>query len=210
MLSKSLNWLAWTLLMFATLFFIFNNALHYFNLSSPVYAENGIRPFRTIFMIHITGGVVAILTGPWQFISANRAKYTRIHRLTGKIYLTSILISGLCALYLSVFHAILAQKAITFGLGLFFLAVAWLLTSSMAFWSIKKRNFEQHREWMIRSYVVTCGFTFFRVAFGVLGMAIKIDPGESLNISAWICWSVPLLITEFLLQRKRISNGSSG
>ena len=208
MLSKSLNWLAWTLLMFATLFFIYNNALKYFSLSSPVYGENGTKPFSTIFMIHITGGIIAILTGPWQFISANRANYTQIHRLTGKIYLTSILISGLCGLYLSVFHAILAQKALTFGLGLFFLAVAWLLTSSMAFWSIKKRNFEQHREWMIRSYVVTCGFTFFRVFFGILGMAIHIDRLESLNISAWACWSIPLLITEFFLQRKRVVSSS--
>jgi hypothetical protein len=49
---------------------------------------------------------------------------------------------------------------VVFGAGLLGLAAAWFLTSAMAFLAVKNRNFVQHREWMVKSYVVTCGFTF--------------------------------------------------
>ena len=49
------------------------------------------------------------------------------------------------------------------GAALFTLAVVWTITTGMAFLAISRRAIVQHREWMIRSYVVTLAFVFFRI-----------------------------------------------
>jgi hypothetical protein len=82
------------------------------------------------------------------------------------------------------------------------------ITTAMAYYSVRHRAIAQHREWMIRSYVVTLAFVFFRVGFEVLNHYDVTEPERSMAL-AWGCWAVPLLLTEPLLQlrhaRKRHS-----
>ena len=72
----------------------------------------------------------------------------------------------------------------------------------MAFASIRRRNFTQHREWMIRSYVVTFAFVTFRVSQDLLAASGVATGDESRATLAWACWAVPLLITEMTLQSR--------
>jgi hypothetical protein len=54
---------------------------------------------------------------------------------------------------------------------------------------------------MIRSYVVTYGFVVFRVIQdSKLLESFKV---ESLALSAWLCWTIPLLFAEMALQWRR-------
>jgi len=57
---------------------------------------------------------------------------------------------------------------------------------------------------MIRSYVVTTAFVTFRLLFEILGRIGIGTVGERLTAVAWICWTVPLLVTEALLQGRKI------
>ena len=97
-----------------------------------------------------------------------------------------------------------------FATGTLGMALAWFITGNMAFWAIKKRNFSQHQEWMVRSYVLTANFIIFRLIFyGLLGLdnfAFKEEVG---GFTAWAGWSLPLLLAEFALQARRISLGKS-
>ncbi|MFX9101200.1 DUF2306 domain-containing protein, partial [Acinetobacter baumannii] len=63
------------------------------------------------------------------------------------------------AIYLAV---TIDPQYFAYSAGLLGLAGAWLVTTSMALWSIHRRAIEQHREWMLRSYVVTFAFVDFR------------------------------------------------
>jgi hypothetical protein len=56
---------------------------------------------------------------------------------------------------------------------------------------------------MIRSYVVTFAFVTFRVLDSVIA-ARGMPLFEHLGISAWFCWSVPLLINELVMQGRKI------
>ena len=57
---------------------------------------------------------------------------------------------------------------------------------------------------MIRSYVVTTAFISFRVLFLMLESAGAGTVNERLALSSWLCWAVPLLITEAWLQGRKI------
>jgi hypothetical protein len=57
---------------------------------------------------------------------------------------------------------------------------------------------------MIRSYVVTFAFVTFRIFAGIAQAAGVGTLQEQLAAASWFCWAVPLLITEAVLQGKKI------
>jgi hypothetical protein len=83
------------------------------------------------------------------------------------------------------------------------LAASWLVTSSMAYFSIRKRLVSLHKEWMIRSYVVTFAFVTFRI-LSDYGPTSRLQPENDRSITiAWACWVVPLAVTEMIFQLRR-------
>ena len=192
----------WALLMLLSLFIIYNNAFRYFNFSSPAYSDD-LKPFAGVLIIHISVSMIALLTGPLQFIKSLRKKYIRLHRMNGRIYMGCVLIGGTSGLYLAIFHLILTAHYVTFGTGLSCLAIAWLTTSGMGLSAVLNKNFQQHREWMIRSYTVTCAFTTFRLLFAIIENVLPVEKIDAYNICSWSCWAVPLLIVEVILQSKK-------
>lgn len=100
--------------------------------------------------------------------------------------------------------ALTAYDNLGYRSGLAFLAVAWLTTATMAFLAVRRRNFVQHRQWMIRSYVVTFAFVSYRLVDDVMDFyGFASSEGRDAML-AWMCWAVPLLLTEVVLQGRQI------
>jgi hypothetical protein len=68
----------------------------------------------------------------------------------------------------------------------------------MALRAAPNRRLDAHREWMIRSYVLTWTFAGCRAAGTVTALATLGDPGGAAII--WVSWVVPLLACECILQ----------
>jgi hypothetical protein len=147
---------------------------------------------------HLGGGTLALLLGPFQFSGWLRRRYVKAHRWMGRLYLCGVLVGSISALYMGLWVA--SSKA--FGVALLYLALPWVVTSGMAYVSALRRQFAAHREWMIRSYVVTFAFVLFRLleklnVYGSLG-------GEMQSVMlVWLAWTVPLLVAEVVLQWRR-------
>jgi len=89
-----------------------------------------------------------------------------------------------------------------FGSALLYLALAWVVTSGMAYVSVMRRQFAAHREWMIRSYAVTFAFVLFRLGED-LNLYGGLGPSAQAVMLAWMAWAVPLLFAEVALQWRR-------
>lgn len=151
------------------------------------------------FYQHILLGGVALLTGWTQFNKTWRAKYSGAHRKVGKIYLISVLLSGTAGLYIS-FYATGGLIA-AFGFGL--LAVAWLFTSTQAYLSIRKKNIEQHEQWMIRSYALTFAAVMLRIYLPTFQFGLGMNFIDAYLTIAWLCWVPNLLVAEWIVSTKR-------
>lgn len=93
---------------------------------------------------------------------------------------------------------------LAFGFGLIALACAWLVTTGMAYISIRKRLVELHKEWMIRAYVVTFAFVTFRI-LNDYGPTSRLQPAQDKLLTiTWACWVVPLAVTELCFQLRRM------
>ena len=78
---------------------------------------------------HLLGGGVSILAGAFQFNATLRDRRPAVHRMLGRIYLTSVVIGGLAGLCL----APTSSGGPTAHLGFALLALGWLGTSGIAY-----------------------------------------------------------------------------
>ena len=157
-------------------------------------------PRRGWLLTHIAGGLVALLIGPVQLWLGLHNVKMDVHRKLGLIYIAGMAVGSVGAIGL----AFQTDGGVIFGSGLFFLAIAWITTTSLAFLAIKKNLIDQHKEWTIRSYVVTFAFVTFRAGqVALVGRGLELQ--TAIGIMAWACWAVPLLATEILLQARKIA-----
>lgn len=141
--------------------YVFRYYLHYnaAAFTDPILGAANYWTMRGWLMMHITGGMVALLTGPWQFWTGFRARYNNLHRWTGRLFLTGVAVGSIGAYRM----AISTTFGWAFGFALLSLVMAWVFTSGMAFYAILRGQVQIHKEWMVRAYVVTFAFVTFRV-----------------------------------------------
>jgi hypothetical protein len=157
-------------------------------------------PYRHWLHFHIAGGIVALLTGPVQMWLGPNRQYPLLHRVLGVGYVLSGAIACIAGFQL----AANTGFGWVFGMGFSAMAAAWLVTTGLAIIAIYRRNIEQHKSWMIRSYTVTFGFVtyrFFIEVFRLIGVGTTV---EQLTAASWAGWSIPLLIVEAVLQGREI------
>ena len=185
-------------MLLTTLWYLDTSAMRFFNFSRDTYGI--FWPRREWLLAHVIAGMLAILIGPLQFWPGLKEKYPLFHRGMGVLYVTSAGVGGVAAFYLA-FHTDFGWM---FSMGLSAMAAAWMISTGLATVAIYRRMIPQHKEWMIRSYVVTFGFVLIRLATGILDMNDGGSVSDRFAVASWISWSVPLLITEMVLQGRKI------
>ncbi|WOK05331.1 DUF2306 domain-containing protein [Imperialibacter roseus] len=150
------------------------------------------------FYMHISFGGIALLTGVFQF-SEKLRKRVVLHRTLGKIYLISILLGGLAGFMLSIF----AEGGIIAKVGFNLLAVTWLLTSWLAYSSIRNRDIEAHRKWMLRSYAACCAAISLRLILPFELAALHMDFTTAYQIVAWACWVPNMIVIEMYIRSQK-------
>ncbi len=150
------------------------------------------------FYTHIYLGGIALLIGWTQFVKQLRMKKIDLHRTIGKIYILSVLLSGIAGLYISFY----ATGGIVAKFGFGTMASIWLFTTIMAYTSIKNKAIEKHQRWMIRSYALTFAAVTLRLWMPILQSIFHLEFIEAYRIIAWLCWVPNLIFAQFLIRRR--------
>lgn len=114
---------------------------------------------RYALIPHWIFGSVALLSGPFQFSSRIRRQYPRIHRILGRYYVASVLIAAPLGIWIT----LLGPKDLFYSIGIDTHAAVWFICTLMAFITARNRQIPEHRQWMVRSYVLTFSFIATRV-----------------------------------------------
>lgn len=171
------------------------------------YDAAGFGPYwskRAILLAHITCGMVALVIGPFQFSRRLRQRNIQLHRVLGRTYLIAVLCGSLAGIAL----AVTTTFGVIWGFSLFCLALAWITCGAMAFYAIKQRQVDVHREWMVRTYIVTFAFVMFRL-LNDYGPTSRLGaPGQRQDVYIWASWVVPLMAAEVVMQLRRMRKAS--
>jgi uncharacterized membrane protein len=154
--------------------------------------------FSTIPMtarLHIIPGGIALVLGAFQFHPGLRKRWINLHRYSGRIYVTAVLLGSIGGLLLGWY----AQRSPATRLGFSTLAVFWFYSGMMAYLAIRSGNIKLHQQWMIRSYALTLAGVTLRVQLGVFQGVFELGFDESYDIVAWFCWIPNLVVAEWLI-----------
>jgi hypothetical protein len=151
--------------------------------------DQGIRAVITQVPVraltHMLVAPMALLLGGLQFLPGLRARYPKVHRYVGRIYVASCVIAGIGALA-TVPHASGGPIA---GLGFGILAVLWIGTTLGGWWAAMRRKFELHRWFMRLSYAMT---------FSAVTLRLQIPIGFMLGYASYSVMSVWLAYTSWI------------
>lgn len=192
-------WFGWAGVLLLAIYFLQKYALHYFIFTPQSYGAY-FWPRISWVVPHVAAGLLALVLGPMQFWPAMRRDFLPAHRIAGRVYVVAVVIGSLAAYGL----ASKIGGSPTYSLGLIGLGTAWLTTTVMAFVAIRRKNLAQHREWMVRSYVVTFAFVTFRLCDDGMRELHLLNDDERSKLLAWACWAIPLLVTELILQGRAV------
>jgi Predicted membrane protein (DUF2306) len=191
---------AWIILIALALAFIVAYAAHYIvQLNETAFGPYW--PRRGALLLHVGAGIIALLTAPFQFWSGYRRMPMGVHRWVGRVFVGSVLVGSVGALHLSV----TTTFGWAFGFATMMMNMAWISTTAMAYYAIRRRLIAVHKEWMMRAYAITFAFVIIRLFNDVLPTSQL--AGKELAITLpWASWALPFLAIELILQLKHIYN----
>ncbi len=157
-------------------------------------AEHFFR-LRHILLVHISGGILAITCGPWQFSERLRQSRPRYHRTLGYVYSFGVLIGGTFGLTIAVYSmgGIIAH----FGFGA--LALLWLGTTARAVQLARRGQYAEHRQWMVRSFALTFAAVTLRIWLPLM-VAGQIPFLSAYRTVSWLCWVPNLIVAEMYIR----------
>lgn len=154
-------------------------------------------PAPRAVLLHLAGGGLALLLGPWQFVTGPRARRRAIHRWTGRVYAGSVLVGIGGGLVLAPF----AEGGIVSALGFGTLAVVTLGITLRAVQLARRHEIDSHRAWMMRSFALI--FAAVTLRFQIpLAVVSGLPFDDTYPIIAWLCWVPNLLVAEWMLRRR--------
>ena len=145
--------------------------------------------YRVLLLAHISMGMVAIATGPFQLMK--KLRRSPVHKILGYIYAASILVSGLAGLAIARF----AMGGFISATGFTILSLVWITTTILGVYYIVSDDPVRHRRWMLRS--IAC--TFATITQRTLLLTAVLDNVDFMTVyqlSAWFPWLFNLLVVE--------------
>src|SRR4051812_31170542 len=118
---------------------------------STIPIDRAIVGYYASLVVHAVPAGLTLVLGPWQFVPRLRARFPRLHRLIGRVYLISVVAASAAAAYATAVTPSGFPLQVAFSV----LIVAWLYTGYQGYRTIRRGDVRAHRIWMIRNYTLT-------------------------------------------------------
>jgi uncharacterized membrane protein len=149
--------------------------------SNPIWAH--YEPFKWWLLPHGIFGACTLLLAPFQFSERLRKRFTRGHRIVGRIYVIGALCLAPLGVYIQYYQERLGSPR-SFSVLSVVDAVMLITTTAIAFLFAYRRKIKEHQQWVTRSYAVAFVFITGRFVLGVTGWELL-----SVEIAQAVIWS---------------------
>jgi len=156
---------------------------------------------NVVFAAHVLLASVVTLCGLLQLVPGLRRRWPRLHRWTGRVFLTLAVVMALSGVWLSVVRG--TYLSVVSAVAILINAALILVFAGLAWRHALKRRFEPHRRWALRTFMVVSGVWFLRVGLmgwivvnrGPVGMT-KDMSGPADIVLAFGSYLIPLAVLE--------------
>ncbi len=169
----------------------------YLSLNPPMMGDDiAANLFRKPWLlIHAGLAATALLVGPFQFLKGLRARWPKVHRIIGRIYVIGCLGAAPAGMVLAVGTD--AGPIAQWGFGT--LSVIWFVITANALRLAMAGRIAEHRRWMIRSFALTFAAVTLRLYLPIPPMFLHMSFIEGYRAISWISWTSNLAVAELFL-----------
>ena len=156
---------------------------------------------------HLALAALITFCGALQLIPQIRARFPRVHRWIGRVYIPIAFLMGSSALYL-ILSGRRLRMDVTQHVALGINALLIMLCAALTWRYAVARDLGAHRRWALRLFLVVSGAWFLRVGLMLWvflnGSAEAFDPrtfqGPVLSFLSFLQYLVPLVVLELYLR----------
>lgn len=163
-----------------------------------------------LLIVHITVATVAMVMALVQIWPGVRARWPRVHRGAGRVYVAAVLPAAAIGMVIGAatpFGPILATGSVA-------LAALWLWFTVNGYLAARRRRFADHRRHMLRSVTLAFSVITNRIWNPILYITLQplrdsVFGGDEerfiwlvAGLSGWLGWTIPLLAVQWWLTRR--------
>ena len=178
---------------------LYHNERFLIDSSHPVWQH--YEPFKWWLLPHAVFGTIVLLFAPLQFSDRLRQRFTKSHRVMGRLYVVGALFLAPLGAYIQYYQERTgAPRSFTI---LAVVDAAMLMgTTLLAFLFAFKRKIALHRQWAIRSYSVALVFITGRFVMGATGWETL--GVEIVQAIIWSCLALSMVFADIAIHWKEI------
>lgn len=151
--------------------------------------------YQVAFYVHIFSAPIVLVNGLILLNGHVRRRYGGVHRILGRTQVAVLLTLVLPSSVVMSQHAFGGWPA---GLSFLLLSVMTALCAIVGVVHARRRRFDRHRVWMLRSYILICSAVALRLISGAAGLIGVPSPEDAYIVAAWASWLLPLAAFEFV------------
>jgi hypothetical protein len=159
--------------------------------------------------LHYFMGVVLVLAWPILFSARIRTRHRRVHRWTGRVYVSAGLLAGIGGMSFILARHEGSAPHVAFAMW----GSVMMLSAVMAYVHARAKRFDLHRAWAIRLFAMVLGSWIFDLEYrawedmtGGAGMGNGDNPGWFDHAINYLFFVPNLLVAEFFIRNKHRAN----
>jgi uncharacterized membrane protein len=193
-----------TVITLASLYVLYHNERFLVEPENPVWQR--YESFKWWLLPHGLFGAIVLLFAPFQFSDRLRQRFTKAHRVMGRLFVVGALFCAPMGAYIQYFEERMgAPRSFTI---LAIVDAAMLMgTATLAFVFAFRRKIALHRQWATRSYAVALVFIGGRFVLGVTGL--ETHGVEIVQAVIWSCLALAVPAADVALNWKDLRAGSA-
>lgn len=164
-----------------------------------------------VFVAHVLLAAVVTLGGLMQLVPWLRRRAPRLHRWTGRTFIVISIFMALSGVWMSIARGAYLSLVSAAAIGINGMLI--LMFAVLAWRYAMRREFEVHRVWALRTFMVVSGVWFLRVGLmgwvvinrGPLGMNDSMS-GPADIVLTFGSYLIPLMVLELYLAAGRSAN----
>jgi len=188
----------------ASIYVLYHNERFLIDGSHPAWQHYA--PFKWWLLPHGIFGAIVLLFAPLQFSERLRQRFTKAHRVMGRLYVVGAFVLAPLGAYIQYYQERMgAPRSFTVLGGVD--AVMLMTATGLCFLFAFRRKIALHRQWATRSYALALVFIAGRFVMGVTGWETL--GVEIVQAIIWSCLALALVFADISIHWRELKSAFS-
>src|SRR5262245_9167927 len=197
------KYVVFTVIALASAYVMYHNERFLVDSSHPAWQH--YEPFKWWLLPHGIFGAIVLLFAPLQFSDRLRQRFTKAHRVMGRLYVVGAMGLAPLGAYIQYYQERMGAPRSFTILGIVD-ALMLMGATSLAFFFAFRRKIPLHRQWATRSYAIALVFIGGRFVLGVTGWeALGVEIVQAI---IWSCLALSVLLADIAINWKEMRASS--